>query len=69
MDNFVIGCMDREIAEDIIDIINNNMTIKIKHLGIITRFNGVNIMRIQNYINVSNATYFHKILKDKHDPK
>ena len=41
------------------------MTIKVKHLGIITRFNGVNIAQKRKYINISNKTYIDKILEDK----
>ena len=45
------------------------MTIKIKHLGVITRFDGVDITQTRNYIKVSNETYFKKILENKHPPK
>ena len=41
------------------------MTINIKQLGIITRFNGVDINQTRNYIKMNNATYIHKILEDK----
>ena len=69
VDDFVIGCRDKSVAEDTIGIIDKNMTIKIKHLGIIKIFKGVDIMQTRNYIKISNATYFHKFLEDKHQPK
>ena len=69
VDDFAIGCKDKKVAEEIIDIIDEHMTIKIKHLGVITRFNGVDITQTRNYIKISNETYFKKILEDKHPPK
>ena len=33
------------------------MTIKVKPLGIIDRFNGVDIAQTKNYIKLSNETY------------
>ena len=41
------------------------MTIKVKPLGIIGRFNGVDILQTRHYIKVSNQTYLQKILLDK----
>ena len=41
------------------------MTIKVKPLGIISRFNGVDVHQTQHYIKVNNATYLKKILADK----
>jgi len=50
VDDFAIGCPDKKIAEEIIDIIDSYMTIKIKHLGVITRFNGVDITQTRNIL-------------------
>jgi len=69
VDDFAIGCPDKRIAEEMIDIIDSHMTIKIKHLGVITRFNSVDITQTRNYIKISNNTYFNKILDNKHQPK
>ena len=41
------------------------MIIKIKHLGVINRFNGVDIHQTRNYIKVNTATYINKIIEDK----
>lgn len=41
------------------------MTIKVKPLGIIERFNGVDILQTRHYVKVSNQTYLTKILIDK----
>ena len=44
---------------------DSHMTIKEKPLGIIERFNGVDVQHTRNYIKLNNKTYIKKILKDK----
>ena len=68
VDDFAIGCRDRAIADDIINIIDGKMTIKLKPLGIISRFNGIDVTQTRDYIKISNTTYFSKILEDKLQP-
>ena len=68
VDDFAIGCKDRSVADDIINIIGSKMTIKLKPLGIITRFNGIDVSQTRKYIKISNETYFNKILEDKRRP-
>lgn len=41
------------------------MTIKVKPLGVINRFNGVDVHQTRSYIKVNNATYIKKVLVDK----
>ena len=68
MDDFAIGCKHQNIAEEIIDIIDKQMTIKLKPLGVITRFNGIDINQTKEYIKIHNTTHFKKILEDKQLP-
>ena len=42
------------------------MTIRVKPLGVIERFNGVDVQQTDLYIKLSNATYINKIIQDKH---
>ena len=51
--------------ELIVDI-NTQMTIDIKDLGRLTRYNGVNITQAKYYIKLSNETYIDKLLEE-HD--
>ena len=53
------------MAEEIINLIDEHMTIKVKPLGVITRFNGVDIHQMRHYIKINNVTYLKKILSDK----
>ena len=66
VDDFAISALDPDIAHDIIAKIDDKMTIKVKPLGIIERFNGVDIDQTKQYIKLSNATYIKKITCDKH---
>ena len=40
------------------------MTINVKELGLISRFNGVDVTQTQHYIKLSNTIYIDKILKN-----
>ena len=64
VDDFAVGCSDDAICKEIIDLINQEMTIEIKDLGIITRFNGLDITQTSDYIKISNATYVQKIINE-----
>ena len=65
VDDFAISCKSKHLADEIIALIDQHMTIKVKPLGVITRFNGVDVHQTQHYIKVNNATYLKKILADK----
>ena len=62
VDDFAISCQDKELAMDVIAKINAKMTIEVKELGLIDRFNGVDIMQTRHYIKLYNKTYIEKIL-------
>ena len=50
VDDFCVSCEDQETAKHVIAAINEKMTIDIKELGIISRFNGVDIHQTSHYI-------------------
>ncbi len=62
VDDFAICCEDTATADNIIQAINSKMTIEVKKLGLITRFNGVDITQTRDYVKISNAVYIDKIL-------
>ena len=65
VDDFAISSPTLEIANEVIDIIDSHMTIKVKPLGIIGRFNGVDVAQTKNYIQLSDEIYTNKILPTK----
>ena len=64
VDDFSVSCEDRETAKHVIKAINDKMTINVKELGLISRFNGVDVEQTRYYIKLSNAVYIRKILKN-----
>ena len=64
VDDFAVSCEDRETAQAVILAINEKMTIDVKELGLLTRFNGVDVTQTRHYIKLSNAVYIQKILKN-----
>ena len=66
VDDFAVSCKDKTTALDVIEKINKKMTINVKQLGIISRYNGVDILQTRNFIKLHNQTYINKILQ-RHD--
>lgn len=62
VDDFAIACEDTTIANQVINDINSKMTIEIKHLGSVSRFNGVDIDQRREYVKLHNQTYINKII-------
>jgi hypothetical protein len=62
VDNFTIACSDESIAKDMIAKINSFMSVQIKYLGLLTRYNGVDVDQCKEYIKIYNTTYIDKIL-------
>ena len=66
VDDFAIACESETIAKDFVHVIDNKMSISIKYLGLLTRFNGVDIEQSRRTIKIHSATYIKKILRE-HD--
>ena len=65
VDDFAVSSSSVDISENVIEAINSKLSIQIKSLGTIHRFNGVDIDQTRNYIKVYNQRYIEKILADK----
>ena len=63
VDDFAIACQDEGTAKEIIESINNKMSVDIHYLGLIDRFNGVDVTQTKNYIKIHNRTYIKKIIE------
>jgi len=63
-DDFAVASTARSAAEKLIQSINEKMRIPIKHLGQITRFNGVDIHQTKHYIKLTCETYLTKMLRN-----
>ena len=62
VDDFAIACESTELAQQVINDIDSKMSIKIKELGQISRYNGVDVQQTKDYIKIYNNTYIEKIM-------
>jgi hypothetical protein len=63
VDDFAVACTDEATAIEVINAIDKEMKIKIKDLGRLTRYNGVDITQSADYIKIHNETYINKIIE------
>ena len=64
VDDFAVASTSKEIAQDVITTIDKFMTIQIKNLGQIARYNGVGVVQTKYYIKLNNPTYIQKIIQE-----
>jgi hypothetical protein len=60
--NFLISAKTQEITEEVQAQIQSKMTNKLNNLGIIKRFNGMDVLQTRNYVKISCQTYIDKII-------
>ena len=64
VDDFAVAAATKEIAKDVIATIDQYMTIQIKDLGQLTRYNGVDVLQTRHFIKLNNPTYIKKIVQE-----
>ena len=65
VDNFAVACKNTDIANEFIDLISSDLSTQMKKLGVITRFNGVDVKQTEDYIQLHSTTFLKKILKTR----
>jgi hypothetical protein len=63
VDDFIIGAKTMELCLDIKQQIQDNMVNVLNELGVIKRFNGLDIEQTRPYIKISTQTYINKIVE------
>ena len=63
VDDFACGAADDDTTSALISAINKRMKIEIKDLGILDRYNGVDIKQTAHYIKLSCEVYIDKVIK------
>ena len=66
VDDFAVACRGPNIANKVIDLISSQLSAPMKKLGVISRYNGVDIDQCQDYIKIHQTTYLKKVL-DNHE--
>ena len=64
VDNFVVATKNKSTVISLINEIDLYMTIHIKDLGLLTRYNGVDITQSKYYVKLSNETYINELLAE-----
>ena len=57
VDDFAVAANNKEVATNLITAINEQMRIEVKHLGLIDRFNGLDIQQTRYYVKISCEKY------------
>jgi hypothetical protein len=66
VDDFTVAFKDKSICSTIITHINRKMSMDVKDLGLISRFNGMDIHQTRFYVKITCEKYIHKMLQS-HD--
>ena len=64
VDDFAIAAKSQETAKEIIEHISKYLSVPMHNLGILNKFNGVDILQTKDYIKISSKSYINKILSD-----
>ena len=65
VDDFAVAAVTQDLTLSIIQQINNKMRIEVKHQGIITCFNGVDVHQTRDFIKITCEKYLHNMLKQR----
>jgi dUTP pyrophosphatase len=63
VDDFSVASRDTAAARTLIDSINAKMRIEVKHLGLIDRFNGMDVHQTRHYMKITCEKYLYKMIK------
>jgi hypothetical protein len=63
VDDFAVAAINKEVAMELINAINEQMRIEVKHLGLIDRFNGLDIQQTRYYVKITCEKYLNKMIR------
>jgi hypothetical protein len=61
VNDFAISAPSKQIANHVLNLIDDKLTIPMKHQGLVTLYNGLNIIQTWDYIKVLCETYIDRI--------
>ena len=65
VDDFTVACKDKTIAQAVIKQIGQYLSVPLNDLGIIKKFNGIDVTQARDYVKISCETFLDKVL-DQH---
>jgi hypothetical protein len=60
VDDFALACKTEETANKFYDMIDEHLSMPIKRMGLVTLFNGIDVLQSRYYIKISCETYIEK---------
>ena len=63
VDDFAVACEDPDVSNKVIDLISAELSAPMKKLGVVSRYNGIDVTQTEDYIKIHNSTYIKKILE------
>jgi len=67
VDDFAVASTHKQTAMALISAINDRMRIEVKHLGLIERFNGMDVHQTRYYVKITCEKYLQKMIKGHDD--
>ena len=61
VDDFAVACDTEATANHIFDLLDEELSIPIKRQGLLTMFNGVDVLQTKDYIKISSETYLTRV--------
>ncbi len=61
IDDFAIACADESIANHLLDMLDDKLTIPLKRMGLLDLYNGLDIIQTHGYVKINCFTYLGKI--------
>lgn len=62
VDDFAVACQDKKIAQAVIKQVGQYLSVPLNDLGIIKKFNGIDVTQAQNYVKISCESFLDKVL-------
>jgi hypothetical protein len=63
LDGFAVVCCDEAITKEVIQQVGARLTVPLHDLGILKKFNGVDILQTRDYIKISYQSFLDKVIK------
>ena len=63
VNNFAIAAPDQRTVNVLLDMIDDNLTIPMKHEGLLDMYNGIDVLQTRHYIKISCTSHLKKICK------
>jgi hypothetical protein len=60
VDDFTIAAPDQHTADILLDLLDDQLTMPIKHQGLLNMFNGVDVVQSKHYVKIDCHTYIDK---------